>query len=169
MNHRLAFHIPHVAYINGDFYPIPYAEFEEASAPLKLAKKGERPLRRPQRQEFEKQAFDKEEDEPMPVFLEGNSRLKGFEIDFNGEIVRGAVPTGAGVYISSQIECNMMVPCNLCKHLLHKFAIWIFCCKFCHVFKISYRITCRIRKCKFNIFCKVFYKLISPSFIFVYN
>ena len=29
-NHRLAFHIPHVAYINGDFYPIPYAEFEEA-------------------------------------------------------------------------------------------------------------------------------------------
>lgn len=29
-NHRLAFHIPHVACINGDFYPIPYAEFEEA-------------------------------------------------------------------------------------------------------------------------------------------
>ena len=54
--------------------------------------------------ESEKQAFDKEEDEPMPVFLEGNSRLKGFEIDFNGEIVRGAVPTGAGVYISSQID-----------------------------------------------------------------
>ena len=88
----------------GDAFEITYAEFEEASAPLKLAKKGERPLRRPQRQEFEKQAFDKEEDEPMPVFLEGNSRLKGFEIDFNGEIVRGAVPTGAGVYISSQID-----------------------------------------------------------------
>lgn len=27
-----------------------------------------------------------------------------FEIDLNGEIVRGAVPTGSGIYISSQID-----------------------------------------------------------------
>ena len=83
----------------GDAFEITYAEFEEASAPLKLDKKGERPLLRPQKQEF-----DKEQYEPMSVDFEGNERLKGFEIDLNGEIVRGAVPTGSGIYISSQID-----------------------------------------------------------------
>lgn len=83
----------------GDAFEITYAEFEEASAPLKLDKKGERPLRRPQKQELDKQEY-----EPMSVDFEGNDRLKGFEIDFNGEIIRGAVPTGAGVYISNQID-----------------------------------------------------------------
>ena len=40
-----------------------------------------------------------------------------------------------------------MIPCQLCKHLLHNFNIRVFLCKFPHIFKISFTKPFHLWKC----------------------
>ena len=82
----------------GDVYEIRYTEFDNASAPIKLDKKGERPLQRRESQEFETPEYPE-----MEIDHKGESVLKGWELSLNGKTARGALAGGgSGIIIDSK-------------------------------------------------------------------
>lgn len=84
----------------GDVYEIRYTEFDSTSEPIKLDKKGERPLNRREPQEFETPEYPE-----MEIDYKGKSVLKGWELELNGKTVRGALPSGgSGIIIDSKNE-----------------------------------------------------------------
>ena len=83
-----------------DVYEIRYTEFDSTSEPIKLDKKGERPLNRREPQEFETPEYPE-----MEIDYKGKSVLKGWELELNGKTVRGALPSGgSGIIIDSKNE-----------------------------------------------------------------
>ena len=84
----------------GDVYEIRCTEFDSASEPIKLDKKGERPVKRREPQEFETPEFPE-----MEIDYKGKSVLKGWELELNGKTVRGALAGGgSGIIIDSKNE-----------------------------------------------------------------
>lgn len=82
----------------GDVYEIRYTDFDSASEPIKLDKKGERPVTRRQSQESETPDYPL-----MDVDYNGQTVLKGWELELNGKAVRGALPVGgSGIIIDSK-------------------------------------------------------------------
>ncbi len=82
----------------GDVYEIRCTEFDSASEPIKLDKKGERPVKRREPQEFETPEYPE-----MEIDYKGKSVLKGWELELNGKTVRGALPSGgSGIIIDSK-------------------------------------------------------------------
>ena len=82
----------------GDVYEIRYTEFDSASEPIKLDKKGERPVTRRESQESETPDFPL-----MEIDYNGQTILKGWELDLNGKVVRGALAGGgSGIIIDSK-------------------------------------------------------------------
>ena len=62
----------------GDVYEIRYTEFDSASEPIKLDKKGERPVTRRESQESETPDYPL-----MEIDYNGQTILKGWELDLN--------------------------------------------------------------------------------------
>ena len=60
---------------------------------------------------------------------------------------------------------HVMSPWNLCNNLLHKFRIRVRCCKFRHVFQISYGIARRLWEFQIDILRQIFNKFITPAFV----
>ena len=60
-----------------------------------------------------------------------------------------------------------MGPWNLCRHRLHKFAVWIRACKLGHVFQIPHRVPGAIWKGLADICGEIINKFISPRLVFV--
>lgn len=84
----------------GDVYEIRYTELIVLSEPIKLDKKGERPVKRREPQEFETPEYPE-----MEIDYKGKSVLKGWELGLNGKTVRGALPSGgSGIIIDSKNE-----------------------------------------------------------------
>ena len=82
----------------GDVYEIRYTEFDSASEPIKLDKKGERPVTRRESQESETPDYPL-----MEIDYNGQTILKGWELDLNGKVVRGALAGGgSGIIIDSK-------------------------------------------------------------------
>lgn len=82
----------------GDVYEIRCTEFDSASKPIKLDKKGERPVKRREPQEFETPEYPE-----MEIDYKEKSVLKGWELELNGKTVRGALPGGgSGIIIDSK-------------------------------------------------------------------
>lgn len=84
----------------GDVYEIRYTEFDSASEPIKLDKKGERPVTRRESQEYEAPDYPL-----MEIDYNGQTVLKGWELELNGKTVRGALAGGgSGIIIDSKNE-----------------------------------------------------------------
>ena len=85
----------------GDVYEIRYTEFDSASEPIKLDKKGDGPLQiRREEQEFVTPEYPE-----MEMDYKGQTMLKAWELELNGRIVRGALPSGgSGIIIDSKNE-----------------------------------------------------------------
>ena len=82
----------------GDVYEIRCTEFDSASEPINLDKKGERPVKRREPQEFETPEYPL-----MEIDYNGQTVLKGWELDLNGNVVRGALAGGgSGIIIDSK-------------------------------------------------------------------
>ena len=85
----------------GDVYEIRYTEFDSASEPIKLDKKGERPVTRRESKESETPDYPL-----MEIDYNGQTILKGWELDLNGKVVRGALAGGgSGIIIDSKNDC----------------------------------------------------------------
>ena len=84
----------------GDVYEIRCTEFDSASKPIKLEKKGEGPVKRREFQEFEMQDYPM-----MEIDYKGQTVLKGWELELNGKVVRGALAGGgSGILIDCKNE-----------------------------------------------------------------
>ena len=64
-------------------------------------------------------------------------------------------------------QSNIMIPCNLCKHLLHNFSIRKTGGKLCHILQVPDGIPLSLWKSYLNIIRKIINKFISPCFVFV--
>ena len=84
----------------GDVYEIRYTEFDSASTPIRLDKKGEGPIKRREQQELVMPEYPE-----MEMDYKGLAVLKGWEVKLNGKSVRGALTGGgSGIIIDSKNE-----------------------------------------------------------------
>ena len=81
----------------GDVYEVIYSEFEVPSSPIKLSHKGEKPIDRPMKQDFVEPEYP-----TCSVDYKGHASIKGLELEFDGQVVRGGLPEGTGIIIDTK-------------------------------------------------------------------
>lgn len=81
----------------GDIYEVTYSEFNAQSSPIKLLHKGDKPISRPIKQDFIEPEYP-----TCRVDYKGHASIKGFELEFDGQVVRGGLPEGAGIFIDTK-------------------------------------------------------------------
>lgn len=81
----------------GDIYELTYKEFDVPSAPLELSRKGEKPLGRPTTKSLIEPEY-----QSVSVDYKGLETLKGFQLEFNGEVYRGGLHEGSGIFIDNK-------------------------------------------------------------------
>ena len=81
----------------GDVYEVIYSEFEVPSSPIKLSHKGDKPIARPIKHDFVEPEYP-----TCSVDYKGHASIKGFELEFDGQVVRGGLPEGAGIFIDTK-------------------------------------------------------------------